>query len=71
MFTSTFHVDQFGDAVVVGFVVSIVNVAQVILPAKSVTINVYVHSVDITVQLVYGDQLSIAPEILTSLNVIV
>jgi hypothetical protein len=51
MFTSTFHVDQFGDAVVVGFVVSIVNVAQVILPAKSVTINVYIQSVEIMSQL--------------------
>jgi hypothetical protein len=41
----------------------IVNVAQVQLPARSVTINVYVQFQDIMLQLVYQLQFNVAQDI--------
>gem|GEM_PF-3895238 len=47
-----------------------VNVAQVALPTRSVTTNVYVHSPVIVVQLVYSFPFNVAQERLVSLKVI-
>jgi len=53
--------------VAVGGVVSIINLAHVLFPPKSVTTSVYVHSAEILSPLDIGAPLSVA----VSLNVIV
>ncbi|MEI7919684.1 MAG: hypothetical protein WCH65_05900 [bacterium] len=51
----------------VGNVLSIVNVAPVLLPARSVIINVYTCSVENVVPLANGFPLMLAQEIFVSL----
>ena len=46
-----------------------VNVAQVLLPARSVTMKICIHSVEIVVQLVYAAPSSVAHERFVSENV--
>gem|GEM_PF-2421825 len=55
----------------VGLVESIVKETPVKLPARSWTKKIYVPSEAISVPLEYGVPLSVAPEILVSLKVIV
>ena len=48
---------------IVGVVVSMVNVAHVEFHAKSVTIKIFVHSLVIGSPLLYGASLMVAPDI--------